>query len=79
MGAARASPTRWCRRPSGYIAYAKWVHGEGGRSTRAPAGSRRPGSTGPSVIGLARSAGWLSMYVGLPWALERAAALAAGA
>ena len=33
----------------------------------------------PSVVGLARSAGWLSMYVGLPWAHARAARLAAGA
>jgi L-cysteine/cystine lyase len=33
----------------------------------------------PSIVGLARSAGWLSMYVGLPWAYERAARLAAGA
>jgi L-cysteine/cystine lyase len=30
----------------------------------------------PSVIGLARSCGWLTMYVGLPWAHRRAAALA---
>jgi L-cysteine/cystine lyase len=28
------------------------------------------------IIGLARSCGWLSMYVGLGWALERGAALA---
>jgi len=33
----------------------------------------------PSLIGLARSAGWLAMYVGLPWALERAGSLAQGA
>lgn len=33
----------------------------------------------PSIVGLARSAGWLSMYVGLPWAHERAARLAAAA
>ena len=33
----------------------------------------------PSIVGLARSAGWLSMFVGLPWAHERAARLAAGA
>lgn len=33
----------------------------------------------PSVIGFARSLGWLSMYVGLTWARERAARLAAGA
>lgn len=30
----------------------------------------------PSVVGLARSAGWLSMFVGLPWAHARAARLA---
>ncbi len=30
----------------------------------------------PSVIGFARSCGWLSMYIGLPWAQERAARLA---
>ncbi|MGH2407350.1 MAG: aminotransferase class V-fold PLP-dependent enzyme [Candidatus Limnocylindrales bacterium] len=30
----------------------------------------------PSVIGLARSVGWLEMYVGLAWAFERAAGLA---
>lgn len=33
----------------------------------------------PSIIGLARACGWLSMYVGLPWAVERAGRLAAGA
>jgi len=33
----------------------------------------------PSIVGLARSAGWLSMFAGLPWACERAARLAAGA
>lgn len=30
----------------------------------------------PSIVGLARSAGWLSMYVGLPWAQARSAGLA---
>jgi L-cysteine/cystine lyase len=30
----------------------------------------------PSIVGLARSAGWLSMFVGLPWAHARAARLA---
>jgi len=33
----------------------------------------------PSLIGLARSCGWLSMYVGLPWSQERAARLARAA
>ena len=46
------------------------------------AGARRFEATGyhrPSVVGLARSCGWISMYVGLPWAHERATRLAAGA
>jgi L-cysteine/cystine lyase len=30
----------------------------------------------PSLIGLARSVGWLAMYVGLPWAIERGGRLA---
>lgn len=30
----------------------------------------------PSIVGLARAVGWLQMYVGLPWAYERAARLA---
>jgi L-cysteine/cystine lyase len=32
----------------------------------------------PSIVGLARAVGWLQMYVGLPWAFERAARLARG-
>lgn len=30
----------------------------------------------PSIVGLARAVGWLQMYVGLPWAFERAGRLA---
>jgi L-cysteine/cystine lyase len=33
----------------------------------------------PSVTGFARSCGWLSMYVGLPWVFDRGQALAASA
>jgi L-cysteine/cystine lyase len=33
----------------------------------------------PSVTGFARSCGWLSMYIGLPWAVERGQELAAWA
>jgi len=33
----------------------------------------------PGIIGLARSCGWLSMYVGLPWIHERGQAMAARA
>jgi L-cysteine/cystine lyase len=30
----------------------------------------------PSVLGMARSCGWLSMYIGLPWLTDRSSALA---
>lgn len=43
-------------------------------------GARRFESSGfhrPSVVGMARSIGWLSMYVGLDWVYERGAAVAA--
>jgi L-cysteine/cystine lyase len=33
----------------------------------------------PSIVGFARSCGWLSMYVGLSWAQDRAVGLAAAA
>jgi selenocysteine lyase/cysteine desulfurase len=33
----------------------------------------------PAVVGLARSCGWLSMYIGLPWIHERGQAMAARA
>jgi L-cysteine/cystine lyase len=61
---------------AGYQAYSAF-NLEGG--TLHP-GARRFEATGfhrPSVIGLARSCGWLSMFVGLPWAIDRAAELSA--
>jgi len=63
---------------AGYLSYAAF---DFDRPTLHP-GARRFEATGfhrPSVIGFARSLGWLSMYVGLTWALERAGRLAAGA
>jgi L-cysteine/cystine lyase len=42
--------------------------------------ARRYEGTGfhrPSVVGLARSVGWLSMFVGLPWVYERGVRMAA--
>jgi selenocysteine lyase/cysteine desulfurase len=44
----------------------------GSATATVPGGLHRP-----SVVGFARSCGWLSMYVGLPWAMDRAARLAA--
>ena len=64
---------------SGYLAYSSFSGELGG--TLHP-GARRFEATGfhrPSVIGLGRSCGWLSMFVGLPWAIERANRLAAAA
>jgi len=37
------------------------------------------GNHKPSIVGLARSVGWLSMFVGLPWAQDRSARLAGAA
>ena len=64
---------------AGYLSYASFEPAIGGT---LHAGARRFEATGfhrPSIVGFARSCGWLSMYVGLPWAQERAARLAAAA
>ena len=52
----------------------------GGRcaSSPTPAGSRSPATTGRRSSGMARSVGWLSMYVGLDW-VHRARGGAGGA
>lgn len=42
-------------------------------------GANESGFHKPSVVGFARSCGWLSMYVGLPWVVERGTSLAADA
>jgi L-cysteine/cystine lyase len=63
---------------AGYLSYPAF---DFDRPTLHP-GARRFEATGfhrPSVVGFARSIGWLSMYVGLPWAIERALGLAAAA
>jgi L-cysteine/cystine lyase len=67
---------------SGYVSYASFggASASGGPSGGTlHAGARRFEAIGfhrPSVVGLARSCGWLTMYVGLPWALARAARMA---
>jgi L-cysteine/cystine lyase len=61
---------------SGYVSYASFGGASGGT---LHAGARRFEAIGfhrPSVVGLARSCGWLTMYVGLPWALARAGRMA---
>jgi L-cysteine/cystine lyase len=63
----------------GFTSYASFDIERGGR---LHPGARRFEATGfhvPSIIGFARSCGWLSMYVGLPWAQPRAGRLAAAA
>lgn len=62
---------------AGYMGYRSFDPAKGGI---LHTGARRFEATGfhrPSVIGLARSVGWLTMYVGLPWAMDRAVRLAA--
>jgi L-cysteine/cystine lyase len=63
---------------AGYLSYSVFAP-EGG--TLHP-NARRFEATGfhrPSVVGLGRSAGWLSMYVGVSWATARATRLAKAA
>ena len=61
---------------AGYLAYSSFDRDKGGTLR---GGARRFEATGfhrTSVIGLARSVGWLTMYVGLHGPLDRAARLA---
>jgi L-cysteine/cystine lyase len=62
---------------AGYLSFER-VDGAGDAAFWPTA--RRYEGTGfhrPSVVGLARSVGWLSMFVGLPWIYERGARMAA--
>ncbi len=58
---------RWLLGPEGVTA--AWL---GDRVDVARAGSLLDPLPRASLLGLARSVGWLLMYVGLPWAFERA-------
>ena len=61
---------------AGYFSYA--VHDESGTAQLQP-DARRFETSGwhrPSVVGMARSLAWLSMYVGLDWVHQRGAGLA---
>jgi L-cysteine/cystine lyase len=79
MGAVWISPTARERVPSTFAGYYTYASADT-RGMGVPwAAARRFEATNfhrPSVIGLARSCGWLSMYVGLEWAYARAARLA---
>ena len=59
----------WARRPSGEAAAGDPATPADGSSTFHK----------PSVVGFARSCGWLSMYVGLPWIHARGTSLARSA
>jgi L-cysteine/cystine lyase len=65
---------RWLLGPEGMAAVALAPAGAAAPELRAAleAGSFH----GPSVLGMARSAGWLAMYVGLDWITDRTRALA---
>ena len=64
---------------AGYLAYSSFDKDKGGTLRDGARRFEAAGFHRPSVIGLARSVGWLTMYVGFNWALERAARLAASA
>jgi selenocysteine lyase/cysteine desulfurase len=63
---------RWLLGPEGLRAV--WI---GSRPREAGVDVPEPEVGRTQMLGLARSVGWLEMYVGLPWIYERTAALAA--
>lgn len=79
MGAVWVAPGARARVPLTFGGYFSYESADtAGRGVPWP-GARRFEATNfhtPSVIGLARSCSWLSMYVGLDWAFERATRLA---
>lgn len=64
------STDRWLLGPEGMTAV--WI---GSRPRAEGADVAEPELSRTQVLGLARSVGWLEMYVGLPWIYERTAAL----
>jgi L-cysteine/cystine lyase len=80
-GAIWASPAASSR---GLVSAASWYAYEriDARESVPWSNARRfeePGHYRPGITGFARSCGWLSMYVGLPWIHERGAAMARAA
>lgn len=63
---------RWLLGPEGLRAV--WI---GSRPREAGVDVPEPEVGRTQILGLARSVGWLEMYVGLPWIYERTASLAA--
>jgi L-cysteine/cystine lyase len=82
MGALWASPEAHERARPSFAGWHSFELIEGGGTARFHRDARRfQGSNyhGPSVVGFARSCGWLSMFVGLDWVHQRGVALAARA
>ena len=63
---------RWLLGPVGLAG----IHVRGAEQVAVRATLEAAPFHGPSVVGLARSAGWLAMYVGLDWVTDRTVALA---
>lgn len=80
MGAAWVRPSAVERIAMSRASYLSWEQSDAEGHVVPWTRARRFESSSfhvPSVVGLARSCGWLAMYVGLGWAFERAARLAA--
>jgi L-cysteine/cystine lyase len=79
MGAVFCSPTVLDRARSTFAGWFSFEQIDSrGLATPWPDARRFEGSNyhRPSIVGMARSCGWLSMYVGLEWIHRRAAAVA---
>jgi L-cysteine/cystine lyase len=79
-GALYVAPAALDRIRTTYASFWAFEDQDMAGSARSWASARRfEGTSGINhslIVGLARSCGWLSMYVGIGWALERGAALA---
>jgi L-cysteine/cystine lyase len=79
MGVVWVSPEARDRVPLTFAGYFSYESADTRGAGRPWPGARRFEATNfhlPSIVGLARSCGWLSMFVGLEWAFGRSARLA---
>ena len=82
MGALAIGPGARERVSSTFAGWFSFAESDSAGTARPWPTARRFESSGyhrPSVVGMARSIGWLSMFVGLDWVYERGASMAARA
>jgi selenocysteine lyase/cysteine desulfurase len=82
MGALAIGPAARDRVSPAFAGWFSFAESDSSGTARPWPTARRFEASGyhrPSVVGMARSIGWLSMFVGLDWVYERGASMAARA